>query len=135
MLLLVLVAGCGGGNARDDFVKDALDACGKANERVQALGTPESFSATQLYARQAKDAVGDEIEELDDLTPPPELKTAFDEYRATVELRHRQLVLLVDAADKSDAQAVRDIGTELGTLTTKARAEARRAGIAACEPG
>ncbi len=135
MLLLVLVAGCGGGNSRDDFVNDALESCRKSNNRVQALGTPDSFPSTQLYARQAKDAVADEIEELRALTPPPELEPAFNEYLATLEQRQRQLELLVVAADTNDGDAIQDVGTELDVLTARARTQARRAGIAACEAG
>jgi hypothetical protein len=135
LLLLVLVAGCGGGNSRNDFVNDALEICRKANDRVQALGTPESFTATQLYGRQAKDAVGDEIDELRKLTSPAELDEPFAQYLATLEQRHRQLELLVEAADKNDGEEIQDVGTELDLLTAKARTQARRAAIAACESG
>jgi hypothetical protein len=135
LFLLVLLAGCGGGNAQDDFVNDALDSCKKSNARVLALGTPESYPETQLYARRAKDAVGDEIEELRNLEPPPELEAPFNDYLATLEERRRQLDLLVAAADKNDAGAVQDIGSELGLLSAKAKTQTRRAGIAACEPG
>ena len=135
LALLVLVAGCGGGNSRNDFVNDALEICRTANERVQALGTPESFTDTQLYARQSEDAVGDEIDELRKLTEPADLEEAFTQYLATLEQRLRQLELLAEAADKNSMALVQDVGTELGVLTAKARTQARRAGIAACEPG
>jgi hypothetical protein len=135
LLLLVLVAGCSGGNSRNDFVNDALEICRTSNERVQALGTPESFTDTQLYARQSKDAVGDEINGLRELTPPAELEEAFAQYLATLEQRRRQLELLAEAADKNNMASIQGVGTELGVLTAKARTQARRAAIAACEPG
>jgi hypothetical protein len=134
LVLLALLAGCGGGNSRESFVTDALAICGKANERVRALGTPESFTQTQLYARQAKDAVGDELDELRDLTPPPEFEDAFAAYLQTLERRHAQLGLLAGAADNTDINAVRQVGSELSVLTAKARTQARRAGIEECEP-
>jgi hypothetical protein len=134
LALLALLAGCGGGNSRESFVSDALAICGKANERVRLLGTPESFTETQLYARQSKDAVRDELDELRDLTPPPELEDAFAAYLQTLEQRHRQLDLLADAADENNMAIVREVGTELGVLTTRARTQARRAGIEECEP-
>jgi hypothetical protein len=135
LLLLVLVAGCGGGNSRNDFMGDTLAICAKANARVKALGTPVSFTDTQLYARQSKDAVGDEIDELRELTPPPELEDSFAAYLATLEQRHRQLDRLAKGADENSMAIVQDVGTELGVLTAKARTQARRAGIDDCESG
>ena len=135
LLLLVPVAGCGGGNSRNDFVNDALEICRTSNNRVQALGTPESFTDTQLYARQSEDAVGDEIDELRKLTPPAELEEALTQYLATLEQRRRQLELLAEAADENNMASIQGVGTELSVLTAKARTQARRAAIAACEPG
>jgi hypothetical protein len=135
LLLCVLVTGCSRGNSRNDFVNDALAICRTSNDRVQALGTPESFTDTQLYARQSEDAVGDEIDALRELTAPAELEEAFAQYLATLEQRRRQLELLADAADQSNMASIQGVGTELNALATKARTQARRAAIAGCEPG
>ena len=133
VLLLAFLAGCGGGNSREAFVEDAAAVCRKSNERVKALGTPESFTDTLLYARRAEDAVGDEIDELRELTPPAEAEEDFNEYLATLEDRRRQLELLADAADRNNMADIQGIGSELDTLTAKARTQARRAGLTACE--
>ena len=133
VLLLAFLAGCGGGNSREAFVEDAAAVCRKSNERVKALGTPESFTDTLLYARRAEDAVGDEIDELRELTPPAETEEDFNEYLATLEDRRRQLELLADAADRNNMADIQGIGSELDTLTAKARTQARRAGLTACE--
>jgi hypothetical protein len=135
LIVVIVLAGCGGGNSRDAFVKDALAICGKAESTVKALGTPESFTETQLYARQAHDAVGDEIRDLRELTPPPELDDAFADYVATLELRRRQLDVLAAAADENNMADIQGTGSELDVLTAKARSQARKAGIAGCESG
>ena len=133
VVLLAFLAGCGGGNSREAFVEDADAVCRTSNERVKALGTPESFTDTLLYARQAEDAVGDEIDELRDLSPPTELEEDFKEYLATLEGRRRQLELLADAADRNNMSDIQGIGSELHVLTAKAKTQARRAGLTACE--
>jgi hypothetical protein len=131
--LLPSLAGCGGGGSREGFVNEAGEICRTSNQRVQALGTPESFTDTLLYARRAEDAVRDELEELRDLNPPAEVEDDFEAYLATLEERRQQLELLADAADRNNMADIQGIGSELETLTAKARTQARRAGLTTCE--
>jgi hypothetical protein len=133
LVLLLILAGCGGGSSREGFVEDADAICRESNQRVQALGTPESFTDTLLYARQAEDAVGDELAELRELEPPREAEDDFLAYLATLEARRRQLDLLADAADRNNMADIQGVGTELNALTARAKAQARRAGLAECE--
>ena len=133
VFLLVLLAGCGGGDSREGFVDDVSEICRKSNDRVKELGTPESFTDTLLYARQAEDAVSDQIDELRELDPPAELEDQFEAYLATLEDRRRQLELLSDAADRNNMADIEGIGTELNELSRKAKPQARRAGLTGCE--
>jgi hypothetical protein len=133
VLLLALLAGCGGGSSREGFVEDATEICARANERVQALGTPESFTDTLLYARQAEDAVEDQLDELRELDPPAELENDFEAYLTTLADRRLQLELLSAAADRSNMSDIQGIGSELNVLTRTARTQARGAGLTECE--
>lgn len=134
-VFVLLLAGCGGSYSRADFVTDATKICTKTNNRVKALGTPDSFTATQLYARQAGDAVGDGIGDLEALTPPQELEDAFTRYLRVLAQRRVALGLMVEAADANSMKRIQAVGSDLDAVNTKARAEARRAGIAKCESG
>lgn len=133
--LVLLLAGCGGGNSRQNFVEDATAICAETNARVKALGTPESFTATQLYARQAGDAVGDAIDELENLTPPPELEDPFTRYLGTLAERRTVLGRMVEAGDANSMKRIQEVGSDLDVVNAKARADARGAGIADCESG
>jgi hypothetical protein len=134
-LLAVAAPGCGGdGGSPEAFRSDALEACRKANDRIRALGTPESYTETQLYARRAEDAVSDQIDELDDLDPPAELQASFELYLATLQTRQRQLGGLADAADENSMQDLQRVGSELDALGATAREQATTLGIAGCEP-
>lgn len=132
---LTLVAGCGG-DGSETFQADALEICRETNERIRILGSAgiESFPQTQLFARQANDAVGDQIDGLEELEPPPEQADQFELYLATLEERRRILARLTDAADRNSMNDVRETGTELQTLGDTAREQAAAAGIAECEP-
>ena len=135
LLLLLALAGCGGGDSRENYVADARAICEEMTQRITELGAPESFTDTQLYARRAKDAVSDGIRDLRDLTPPPEFEDGFTRYLATLEARRRQLDLLIAAGDESNMRAIQEVGTELEVLTAKGRQDARGAGIGDCEDG
>jgi hypothetical protein len=133
LLLGLALAGCGGGDSRENYVDDATAICEEMTQRIKELAPPESFADTQLYARRAKDAVADGIRDLRDLNPPPELEDGFARYLATLDARRRQLDLLATAADENSMTAVQEVGSELDVLTAKGRQDARRAGIGGCE--
>jgi hypothetical protein len=129
--LVVLAAGCGGSSG--DFAKDAAAICKRANERVTALGTPTSYTDTLLYARQAEDAVRDQIEALEELDAPDDAREHFEDYLDTLARRRVQLDHLSVAADANNISDIQGIGTQLNALTRQGRAQARRAGLTDCE--
>jgi hypothetical protein len=133
LVLVAVAAGCGGGSSRDDFVRDAVEICKRANQRVTALGTPESYTDTLLYARQAEDAVHDQIEALRELDPPDDAREHFDAYLDTLDRRRVQLDHLSVAADTNNLSDIQGIGSQLNRLTRQGRAQAQRAGLTDCE--
>jgi hypothetical protein len=133
LLLVVALAGCGGGSSRESYVGDATEICREMTQRIKDLGAPESFTDTQLYARRAKDAVADGIRDFRDLEPPPEFESGYTRYLQTLELRRRQLDLLATAADGNSMTGVQEAGQQLSVLDARARQDARRAGIPGCE--
>lgn len=134
LLGAVALAGCGGSGGSESFRADALEVCAEANDRIRELGTPESFTDTQLFARQSRDVVGDQLEDLRELEPPPEQAEAFELYLATLEERERILGRLTEAADRNSMNDLRQIGTQLEVLTTTAREQATVVGLGECEP-
>ncbi|MHB1242588.1 MAG: hypothetical protein ACYC1P_04190 [Gaiellaceae bacterium] len=134
LFALVLLAGCGGGGGGEDFPRSATAVCEQANQRITELGTPASFTETQLYARQAKDAVGDEIDAFENLEPPAEDADAVDLYLETLRERERLLANLAEAADATSMDDVREVGSQIAALDATAREQGTAAGIAACEP-
>jgi hypothetical protein len=132
---LALLAGCGGGGSgSESFREDALEICRDANDRIREWGTPESFTETQLFARRSNDAVGDMIDELEELEPPPEQADQFELYLESLEERRRILARLTDAADRNSMNDLRETGTQLQNLGSTAREQASAIGLAECEP-
>lgn len=133
LAVLLVAAGCGT-TPDDDYAERAVAICDETNDRIRALGAPLSFPQTQLYARRAKDAVADEIDELNDLSPPADRADAFDLYLVTLEERQRLLGRLAEEADGNSMAGIRTVGSEIDALGQTAREQATAAGIAACEP-
>ena len=133
LALAALTAGCGS-VGDEDYAERALAICEDTNTRIRGLGTPESYTDTQLYARRAKDAVADQIDELNDLGPPADVEDSFDLYLVTLEERQRLLGRMAEAADANSMNDVQAVGSEIDALGQTAREQAAAAGIAACEP-
>lgn len=132
-VLLLTLAACGGTGGKD-YAARAVEICTESNDRIRALGAPQSYTDTQLYARRAKDAVRDEIDALDDLSPTEEHAGSFARYLGTLEQRRQLMDRLAEAADRNNMRRIQVVGDELDRLGRTARTQATAAGIAACEP-
>lgn len=132
LVLVGVLAACGGSG--EGFAEKAIAICEETNAEIRALGAPESFVDTQLYASRAKDAVADEIDALNGLSPPTEVADEFDLYLVTLEERTLLLERLGDAADERSINAIRDVGSRIAELDDTAREQAKKIGIEPCEP-
>jgi hypothetical protein len=77
LVLLILVAACGGGsgdkgNAKDDYLKQAEAVCAKANTEITAAkkNTPAAVADVPPYVHKLVDLAKQTLEDLSLLTPP-----------------------------------------------------------------
>ena len=133
-LALALLAGCGGGEEGRDFRPAAIAVCDETNDEIRALGAPDSFPDTQLFARRAKDAVHDQIRGLAELEPSAEDADAVALYIDSLRQRERLLGQMAEAADAGSMHDIRETGTQIAKVDDTAREQATAAGIAECEP-
>ena len=136
LLAAAALAGCGGGSdrlTREEFVEQATAVCAGVEERVDALGEPQSLAEIEALGRELRDALGDGLEELRELEPPEELAEPFERYLASGDEVIEQLDRLIEAAAAGDRAAVERAvaaGNELGRPAAELAAAAA---IPGCE--
>ena len=136
LLATVALAGCGGGSdrlTREEFVEQATAACARVEERVDALGEPQSLAEVETLGRELRGALGDGLEELRELEPPEELAGPFERYLATGDDVLEQLDRLAEAASAGDRAAVERAAAAGDELGRQAAELAAAAGIPGCE--
>ena len=76
VLVVALAAGCGGGGgdklSHGEFVDKANAICADYNQRVDALGTPNTFEDVVSFAQDARAIAQEDVGKFKDLNPPDE---------------------------------------------------------------
>ena len=81
----LVIAGCGGGGgdsatlSADEFRTQADAICKQAEDALDALGSPSSEAEFPGFFKQATELNRDQLAKLEDLSPPEELKSDYDE--------------------------------------------------------
>jgi hypothetical protein len=138
VVVVALVAGCGGGSNRlskDEYAKRADAICSKYNAKLKALARPASISALPDYVDKALPLARKGDDELRGLKPPKdEVQTAkewLDQNDSVVGSMER----LRDAAKKGDRAGIQTALNEATSANRTANGFARRLGLRVCAQG
>jgi Tfp pilus assembly protein PilP len=107
LVVLVLVAGCGGGDrlSREAFVSEAEAICDDFDQRVNAVDEPQNADDVERYVNEVRPVVEDGINELKELQPPGEFEEQWNELVAKNEESLEALDDLAQAAaDRDEAR-------------------------------
>lgn len=83
VLAVALVAGCGGASdklSHDEFVDRANAICADYNQRIGALGTPNSLDEVVSFAQNARTIAQEDVGKFKDLSPPDEDRDNWKAY-------------------------------------------------------
>jgi small-conductance mechanosensitive channel len=140
LLLLVVLAGCGGGGdsgtlSRADYTKQANASCLEVERKLDALGGFESFEELSREMKTGQQALEQSVEELSDLNPPAELAARHGKL---VELQQETADLagrLSIAAGDNDQVEMQKQAERADQLTRSANEVARQLGLQECVAG
>lgn len=135
-LLTVLLAACGGGGGKplshEEFVKQANAICADYNNRIVALGTPQSLGDLAAFAQKGRTISEDEVGRFAKLKPPPKDAAGAAAFVAAGRTVIDDLGKLEAAAKKGSVSAVQQLAATAQTNADKARLVAQRLGLAEC---
>ncbi len=133
----LIAVGCGGGGdggrlSEAEFRAQANAVCLKYDERIEALGEPESLEEVPEFVDQALPIIEEGVAELRELEPPEELEADYDRMLAETERSVGVAQRLRDAAAEGDQQALQDAFEEGNAADSQSDRIARELGLDEC---
>ena len=109
--LLVVLAGCGGSGDDErlsaaELATRADAICAEYERELGALENPQSFDELATYARGARGALSDGLNDLRGLRPPADLESRYASWVEAGERALARIDELEQAADKDDQAAI-----------------------------
>ena len=121
-VLLLLVAGCGGGLSRDELVAKGDAICKRVNTRMAKEPDPQSAADLERLAKRTVQISDPAIADMKALDPPGALESDFKKFVASLKKQRDLTKKIGDAAGKDDTAKVQEVGTR----AQKAQDEYRR---------
>jgi hypothetical protein len=137
-LVVLLVAGCGGGSGRlskEEYSKRADAICTKYNAKIRALGRPTSIGALPAYVDRALPLARKGTAELRALEPPKGEERTAKEWLDQSDSVVGSMERLRDAAKKGDRAGIQAALSEASSANRTANRLARRLGLRVCAQG
>lgn len=132
LLLLALLAACGGGTNQSDLAKQANAICKTYSQAIEKLKAPTTLPETAAYAAKARALFATSTHKLHGLDPHPADAADYREFLALVDRALGRVAALERAARAGEEAKI----NALGDATTKARVKsdalARKLGFTAC---
>jgi hypothetical protein len=134
-LVLLLVAGCGGGLSKQELVAKGDAICKRINARMAKEPDPKTAEDLQRLANRTVELSDPAIKDMEELDPPSELKADFERFVASLK-RQRDLTRKIGAAaGKGDTAEVQKIGADAQKAQDEYRRLTGRIGFKECGGG
>src|SRR5262245_30664222 len=137
VLVLLVLAGCGGTpSARDRYVSALNALCDDFQQREREIGAPHSIEELAAKGPRIVEAFDRAIaDRIGDLEPPPELAADADKLETLARKQHDALAGLAAAAQTRQLGALDRLSRENLRLNAESGAVARRLGAKRCSGG
>jgi hypothetical protein len=139
-VLVAVVAGCGDGDGDDSNKQLSYAAtgtklsaiCTKAKAAAGNASLTGDLKADAKTAEKIKSALDDGLDEVNDVKPPDELKSAYDDFKSQSEQQSQKLQDALDAADSGDKDGFDAALKEYGALNQQNNLSASQLGAKGC---
>jgi hypothetical protein len=138
VVVVALVAGCGGGGGRlskAEYAKQADAICTKYNAKLKALARPTGITELPAYVDRALPLARKGTGELRGLEPPKDEEQTAKEWLDQNDSVVGSMERLRDAAKKGDRTGIQAALNEATSANQTANRLARRLGLSVCAQG
>lgn len=138
VVVVVLVAGCGGGSgeaarlSRPDYAKQADKICSTYNAKLNALPAPKSQAELSAFVSKAVPLISDASDRLAELKPPQDEQRIADSWNRANSDIVRALERLRDAAKAKDNAKMQAALADGNKANSRANTLAKTLGMNAC---
>lgn len=132
LLLIALLAACGGGNDQSDLAKQANAICKTYSQAIDKLKAPTTMPETAAYAAKARALFTTSTRKLHGLDAHPTHAADYREWLALVDRALGRVAALERAARAGDEAKINALGDATTRARVKSDALARKLGFTAC---
>ena len=112
LLLLLSVAGCGGGLSKGELVAEGDKICKRVNEQIAKEPEPKDAAGLEQLAQKTVEISDPAIEDMEALEPPDDLKADFDKFVASLKQQRDLTKKIGEAAGSGDTAEIQELGAD-----------------------
>ena len=132
VVLLAVLAACGGASDPSDLARQASAICTAYSRAVDGLAAPKTMPQTATYARKARTLFASGARKLHALHPDPADAASYRQWLALVDRALGRVAALEQAARAGDRAKINALGNATAKARVKSDALARTLGFTAC---
>jgi hypothetical protein len=135
VLVIALLAGCGGGSkrlSRTEYASKADAICGKYSQETKALANPSNLKDLATVAEKTLPILDKAIGDLRKLKPPTDEQATVDAWLAQVANLKGDLAEIRDKAKSNDLQGVQAVVPKAAEHNRASNQLASRLGMSVC---
>jgi hypothetical protein len=135
LLLLVPVAGCGGGLSEGELVAEGDKICKRVNEQIAKEPEPKDAAGLERLAKKTVELSDPAIEDMEALEPPDELEADFEKFVASLKEQRDITEQIGAAAAAGDTAKIQELGSQAQEAQTEYRQLSDKIGFKECGGG
>ena len=112
LLVVLPLAGCGGGLSKSELVSKGDAICKRVNDQVAKEPEPKTAKDLQALAEKTVEISDPAIDDMEALEPPDELKKDFDAFVASLKKQRDLTKEIGDAAGAGDTAKIQQLGAD-----------------------
>ncbi len=135
LVLLLPVAGCGGGLSEGELVAEGDKICKRVNEQIAKEPEPKDAAGLERLAQKTVEISDPAIEDMEALEPPGDLEADFEKFVASLKEQRNLTEQIGEAASSGDTAKIQELGGDAQKAQDEYRRLSDKIGFKECGGG